>query len=34
MVLRLWLLPPTKPAYMLELAQPNGQLSLPFSVPA
>jgi hypothetical protein len=31
---RLSLLGPTGTAYALELAQPNGQLSLPFSVPA
>ncbi len=31
---RLWLLPPTRSSYALELARPNGQLGLPFSVPA
>ena len=31
---RLWLSPPTRSAYTLEPAQPNGRLGLPFSVPA
>jgi hypothetical protein len=34
LISRLWLLPPTRPSYLLEPTRPNGRLDISFSVPA